>query len=385
MRCRIEKLVQGGDGLSTTDEGKRLFIPETLQGELVEARIVQQKAGYALGEVTSIIEASEERIHPPCPYWGICGGCDFQYAHSDAQGRIKEQIVLDNLVRLGSLDLETIGVEPVETGPAFGYRNRVRFHVDLGTRQVGFLGKKTNTLVPITSCMVLCDALNALLADPQPLFAAARKLMFANRKGKGGYLEVPVFASDSKLSFFGEEVVATVGHRQFIVSSEVFFQSNPYLLPSLGEYVAAHAFGDVVMDLYSGVGTFSAFLEQEGRHLIAVERQKQCLDMARRNVGNCEYYTQAVEEWAKGRSVQVDTVVVDPPRTGLDETLPSLIASWKPKRVIYVSCNSVTLGRDLQRFASEGYTVRKVKVFDLYPQTFHHEVVAILDRGGFEV
>ena len=92
-----------------------------------------------------------------------------------------------------------------------------------------------------------------------------------------------------------------------------------------------------------------------------------------------------MEEWAKGREAQVDTVVVDPPRIGLDESLVPLIASWKPMRIIYVSCNSVTLGRDLQRFASEGYTVGKVKVFDFYPQTFHHEVVAILDRGGAEV
>lgn len=385
MPYRIEKLVQGGDGLSTTDEGKRLFIPEVLENEVVEAKIIQQKPGYAIGEVTSIVEASDVRIHPPCPYWGICGGCDFQYAHPEAQGGIKQQIVLDNLARLGSLDLEKIVVEPVETGPAFAYRNRVRFHVDLAGKQVGFLGKKSNTLVPIKSCMVLTDALNALLADPQPLFAAARKLMFANRKGKGGFLEVPVFAAGSKLSFFDEEVVATVGRRQFVVTSEVFFQSNFFLLSSLGEYVAAHAIGSSVMDLYSGVGTFSAFLEQEGRHLIAVERQKQCLNLARRNVKQCEYYTQAVEEWAKGREAQVDTVVVDPPRIGLDESLVPLIASWKPMRIIYVSCNSVTLGRDLQRFASEGYTVGKVKVFDFYPQTFHHEVVAILDRGGAEV
>ncbi|NLK05680.1 MAG: class I SAM-dependent RNA methyltransferase, partial [Spirochaetales bacterium] len=103
MPYRIEKLVQGGDGLSTTDEGKRLFIPEVLENEVVEAKIIQQKPGYAIGEVTSIVEASDVRIHPPCPYWGICGGCDFQYAHPEAQGGIKQQIVLDNLARLGSL------------------------------------------------------------------------------------------------------------------------------------------------------------------------------------------------------------------------------------------------------------------------------------------
>ncbi|MGH0052081.1 MAG: class I SAM-dependent RNA methyltransferase, partial [Sphaerochaetaceae bacterium] len=166
----------------------------------------------------------------------------------------------------------------------------------------------------------------------------------------------------------------------FFVSASVFFQSNEQLLPSLVDFVASHAEGDSVMDLYSGVGTFSAFLQRQGRHVVAVERQKQCLALAKRHMPYGEFYSEPVEAWAKQNHATVDTVVVDPPRTGLDATLPSLIASWNCHRVIYVSCNSVTLGRDLQRFASEGYTLSQVKVFDLYPQTFHSEVVAILDR-----
>lgn len=177
-----------------------------------------------------------------------------------------------------------------------------------------------------------------------------------------------------------KEIDITVGEKRFFVTSEVFFQSNRYLTAALGEYVADKAIGTSVMDLYSGVGTFSAFLAQPGRRIVAVERQKQCLQLAKKHLGDCEFYTDAVEVWAKRQYPSVDTVVVDPPRTGLDQGVPSLIASWKPQRIVYVSCNSVTLARDLQRFASEGYTVTTVRVFDLYPQTFHHEVVVVLDR-----
>jgi 23S rRNA (uracil1939-C5)-methyltransferase len=204
--------------------------------------------------------------------------------------------------------------------------------------------------------------------------------MFANKGGKGRYIEVPVFASDDGLSVLDQEVMTTVGGKRFFLSSEVFFQSNRFLVSALAEYVASKALGSVVMDLYSGVGTFSAFLEQAGRKVIAVEKQKLCLSFAKRNVPFCSYYAEAVEIWAKGRKEQVDTVVVDPPRTGLDATVPSLIASWKVKRIIYVSCYSVTLARDLQRFAAEGYTATSVRVFHLYPQTFHQEVVVVLDR-----
>jgi 23S rRNA (uracil1939-C5)-methyltransferase len=164
------------------------------------------------------------------------------------------------------------------------------------------------------------------------------------------------------------------------VTANVFFQSNLLCLPALVRYVSEHVEGSLVMDLFSGVGTFSSFLASQKRSLIAVERQRECLALAKRNVPGLEVYSDRVELWAKKQRRPVDTVVVDPPRTGLEESLPSLIASWKAKRIIYVSCDSVTLGRDLQRFTQQGYNVSKVKVFDLYPQTFHQEVVVILDR-----
>jgi 23S rRNA (uracil1939-C5)-methyltransferase len=380
MAYQIEKLIQGGAGLTTSEEGKRILVMDVLPGEVVELGDFQEKAGYIRSTLQTILQASEERTTPPCPYWGVCGGCDFQYAKDEAQGILKEGIVLDNIKRLGGIDPASFRTERLETGPAWGYRNRVRFHVDIAARKVGFLGRKSKSLVPIDHCPILCEKLNALLANPERLFKAARTLMFSNKGGRSGFIEVPAFCGDDDVSLLDEVVKTTVGGHTFFVAASVFFQSNQYLLPALTSYVASHAVGDTVMDLYSGVGTFSAFLQQQGRRVIAVERQRQCLSLAKRHTPDCEFYSEPVERWAKERKGSVDTVVVDPPRVGLDASLPSLIASWKSRRIIYVSCNSVTLGRDLQRFASEGYTLTQVKVFDLYPQTFHSEVVAILDR-----
>ncbi|WP_293894397.1 MULTISPECIES: class I SAM-dependent RNA methyltransferase [unclassified Sphaerochaeta] len=380
MRLFIEKLISGGDGLAIGEDGKKVFVARTLPGEVVDVTIDQIKGGYNLATVDALLEASGHRIQPACPYWDICGGCDFQYADAAFQAVCKQEIVLDNLSRLGGLELGSFHLEPTVTGPAWNYRNRVRFHVDLPNKQVGFLQRKSSSLVRIDSCPILTEGLNALLADPKPLFEAARKAMFANKARKGGYLEVPAIASDADVSLLDKEISLRVGGKHFFVTSEIFFQSNKYLTASLGEYVASQAIGNTVMDLYSGVGTFSVFLAKKGRRLIAVERQGQCLQLAKKHLDACEFFTDSVEVWAKRQCIKVDTVVVDPPRTGLDESVPSLIASFKPERVVYVSCNSVTLARDLQRFACEGYTTTVVRVFDLYPQTFHHEAVAVLDR-----
>ena len=380
MQVTIEKLVQGGNGFARLESNKNIFVEGALPGEVVDVFIEEEKKGYTKARVKTILSASENRVIPPCPYWGVCGGCDLQHLASEKQPEAKQQMVLENLERIGSIPTSSFVLEDTASAKSWAYRSRVRFHVDITTREIGFLAKRSNDLVPIHTCPVLVDDLNVELAQKERILSAARALMFSSRVRTKRYIEVNAFAGDKKVSFGDEEVLATVDGHPFFVTANVFFQSNLLLLPSLVRYVTEHAKGELVMDLYSGVGTFSSFLKRDGRALVAVERQKECLALAKRNVPGLVVYSDKVELWAKKQSQHVDTVVIDPPRTGLEDGLPSLIASWQPKRVIYVSCDSVTLGRDLQRFTQQGYTVSKVKVFDLYPQTFHQEVVVILDR-----
>lgn len=380
MQVTIDKLVQGGSGFARLDSNKNLFVEGALPGEVVEVIIDEEKKGYAKAQVKTILQASPDRVIPPCRYWGICGGCDLQHLSSEKQPEAKQKMVLENLERIGSIAPSSFVLEETAFAKSWAYRSRVRFHVDMATREIGFLAKRSNTLVPIATCPILVDSLNIELAQKDRILAAARSVMFSSKARTKRYVEVNAFAGDKKVSFGDELVIATVDAHPFYVTANVFFQSNLLLLPALVRYVAEHVEGDLVMDLYSGVGTFSSFLANQKRSLIAVEYQKECLELAKRNVPGLVVYSDKVELWAKKQGQQVDTVVVDPPRTGLEEGLPALIASWNTKRVVYVSCDSVTLGRDLQRFTVQGYTVSKVKVFDLYPQTFHQEVVVILDR-----
>ncbi len=380
MQVTIEKLVQGGNGFARLDSNKSIFVEGALPHEVVEIIIDEEKKGYAKGHVKNVLEASADRTVPPCPYWGVCGGCDLQHLSSEKQPEAKQKMVLENLERIGSIPASSFVLEETASAKPWAYRSRVRFHVDMATREIGFLAKRSNSLVPIKTCPILVDDLNVELARKDRILSAARDVMFSSKVRTKRYIEVNAFAGDKKVSFGDEVVLTTVGGHPFFVTANVFFQSNLLLLPALVQYVADHVEGNLVMDLYSGVGTFSSFLAKQDRSLIAVERQKECLALAKRNVPGLVVYSDKVELWAKKQTQQVDTVVVDPPRTGLEEGLPALIASWRAKRIIYVSCDSVTLGRDLQRFTQQGYTVAKVKVFDLYPQTFHQEVVVILDR-----
>jgi 23S rRNA (uracil1939-C5)-methyltransferase len=378
MHLRVDAVVSQGRGLALDAKGKQVLVRDALPGEVVQVEVEREHRSYTLATTTEVLEPHPRRIAPPCPYWGICGGCDFQYADQAFQAELKETIVIDALSRTGKVAPDSYRLEEQVTGSGWAYRSRARFFVDLGAKQAGFMARGSNTLVDIDHCPVVTDSLNALLADPKPLFEAARAQMFANKISKSGLVEVPAFGWEDRTALLDKEITIEVGSRSFALSSTVFFQSNVTLLGAMGEYVSSLVKGERVMDLYSGVGTFAAFLDQGERKVIAVERQRRCLDFARRNAPHALFYTESAESWAQRQRGGVDTVIVDPPRVGLDATLPSLIASWKPKRIIYVSCNEASLARDVQRFADQGYSVQSLRLFDLYPQTFHTESVVLL-------
>ncbi|MFA5447668.1 MAG: class I SAM-dependent RNA methyltransferase [Sphaerochaeta sp.] len=381
MRLIVDAVVSQGRGLALDTEGKQVLVRDALPGEIVEAVIQREHRSYSLADTIEVLQPHPRRITPPCPYWGICGGCDFQYADQVFQAELKESIVTDALSRTGKIEPGSYRLEEQVTGSGWAYRSRARFFVNLGAKQVGFMARGSNTLVSIDHCPVVTDSLNALLADPRPLFEAARAQMFANRVTKSGLVEVPAFGWEDRSALLDKEITIEAGGRHFTLSSMVFFQSNVTLLGAMGEYVSFLVEGERVMDLYSGVGTFSAFLDQEGRSVTAVERQKQCLNFARRNAPHATFYTESAESWAQRQRGGVDTVIVDPPRVGLNATLPPLIASWNPSRVIYVSCDEASLARDVQRFVALGYSVQSLRLFDLYPQTFHTESVVLLTRS----
>lgn len=377
MQIKIEQLVQGGDGFGHLENNKAVFVSQALPEEVVSIKITKETKSHCKAEIDNIIKASPFRVEPLCPHYGICGGCNLQHLEREKQVEAKTNIVLNHLEHIGGINLDDVEIEKSESGKPFNYRNRVRFHVDLHSKTIGFLKSNSKDLIPIEHCPILVDSLNEELKTKDNLIKAARKKIFTNR-GKGKYIEVSVFAGDNDISFGNEVVDIQVLNHTFKVSSSVFFQSNKELLEKLITYVKSQIDSDSVMDLYSGVGTFSAFLPA---NTIAVEKQKECLVLSKINAPNSIAYTGEVEAWGKKAQQSVDTIVVDPPRTGLFETVPSLLNKFNAKKIIYVSCNPVTLARDIKSFDQLGYKLKKCKVFDFYPQTHHVESVVVLEKN----
>lgn len=351
MKIRAEKFVQGGRALAHLD-GRAVFINGAIPGELLEVGITSSKKDYAEGRILEVLEPSADRVLPVCGKCEECGGCDFMYLSYDAQLKAKEEILRDDFRRFAEIENDGL-FQPIAHKNPLGYRSRARFSAD--GEAVGFRAASSKRVVPIGSCPVLTDELNAILKTLKP-----------NPKR-----EIPVQGglSDGKVFVKG---------RAIHTGNDVFFQSNIPMLEELLEFVIPEIRGERVMDLYSGVGVFAAFAEDAGCAVTAVEREKRCLSYARRNLKKSKFFTEAAENWFSGE--RVDTVIVDPPRVGLERMVPVQIASWGPKRVIYVSCNPATLARDVAFFRLSGYSPIAVKPFDFYPQTSHLETVAILEK-----
>ncbi|MDY4888627.1 MAG: TRAM domain-containing protein [Sphaerochaetaceae bacterium] len=363
MNIRIEELVQKGQGLGHMEDGKVVFVSGALPGELVEVQIMQSKKDYITGKAISIIESSPDRCAPQCPLYGICGGCNLMHLKHSAQKELKKKIFLDTLQKFQLLDKgSSFQMEKTVSGTEFGYRSRVRFEVQ-GT-DVGFFQSGTHDFVPTAQCPVLDPSISRLLSQGDLIGSASQ--------GK-----VSVCLGDAGPIIGKRQGELTVKGHRFPMSNDVFFQSNVSLLPEMIDCICTNVVGTNVMDLYSGIGTFSAFLEDE-HDVIAVEKDPNCLKQARKHLHSTQLFTDSVENFKF--SNWADTVIVDPPRVGLDRKVPFLLGRLKPSRIIYTSCDSVTFARDATMLKKQGYALKSSRIFDFYPQTSHMESVNILER-----
>ena len=386
LQLTAEKLISRGEALAH-HEGKTVFIRGALPDEIVLVEITETKRDYLRGEVIDVIQTSSDRVQPPCPHYGICGGCDLQHLNTAQQARIKQEIVKENLQRIGSYDVDDpdnhVTVLPAASAQGWGYRSRVRFHVDLTTGSCGFLARKSRALVDIHHCPILCDSLNLLLDEKRPLLlkAAAMRRSRQPQQRQRAYVEVPAFAGDHGVSLSEHPVSVTIEGKTLWANADVFFQNNRYLVPKMVDFVKAYTTGTTIVDLYAGVGTFAAFIEREDYEVIAVERDPRCLSLARKHLQYTQFFSKSAEHYQRSTPERpVDTVIVDPPRTGLDRQTIDTICSWKPQRIVYVSCDSVTLARDCKVLTQQGYHIQVLQVFDLYPQTSHVETAVMLSR-----
>jgi 23S rRNA (uracil1939-C5)-methyltransferase len=375
----VEKLVAGGDGLGFLD-GKAVFVSGVLPGETARVRIVESRRDFDRAELLEVRAASPDRVSPTCPVAGTCGGCDWMHVAHERQLELKRLILRESMRRAGGIECGDIGIEE---GPPFRYRNRVQIHRDRDGR-LGYMGARSARIVPVQSC---------------PIAVAPIDGVFRSRgtRGGGGNSHVPA-GLDRFVVFSNGEWVASEGiddDRELSVpvlgtpisfSVGCFFQGNLAVLDRLASFaldgLAADAVGDTAADLYCGVGIFGALLGARFKKITAVESSSLSVSFARRNIRGPEsdFYPMTVEQWIQsgGARDRPDAVIVDPPRAGLGPEVRQHLCALKSPRLVYVSCNPVTLARDLGQLVRAGYALEDLRVFDFYPQTSHIEAVARL-------
>ena len=445
MNLTIEKLIYGGDGLARlpADErgrGKAVFVPFVLAGEKVEASLVDEKPGFGRARVDAIVEASPERIEPRCPYFARCGGCHYQHTSYEHQLTIKAEILKENLRRLAKLEL-TSDVE-VHTSPPWGYRNRTRLQVRAeGEFALGYFRVASHVLLPVEECPISSPLINRAIAMLWTLGregkvpAALREIeLFANEDDTKLQVELyydprsekPQQEKSQKLRSgqdfaeqlrremseivgvyaFAQRIEAgrgvqggitkepewTLGPGSFLygtkaaalrVSGGSFFQVNRFLVDELVDIVTANRSGEVALDLYAGVGLFTAALGRAFGHIVAVESShRAAADLAYNSAPRVKTVRATVDDYLAGRGAKVrpDLVVLDPPRAGLGDRVARAAAKMDAKRITYVSCDPATLARDLVTLISGGWRVERLHMVDLFPQTYHIESVVELVR-----
>jgi tRNA/tmRNA/rRNA uracil-C5-methylase (TrmA/RlmC/RlmD family) len=375
-----------------------VFVRHSLPGELVEVALTQTTSKFSRGDAVRVLDASPERVNPPCPYAhpGGCGGCDLQHASLDARTRWKASLVQEHLARIAGVTrvVEVLSA-PAE---AKGSRTRLRCGVD-EDGHLGLRASRSHDLVVLDDCWIADEGFRAAFstswhgADEVELRAIGEGEPFAvvrRETPRGSLVEV--------CSLRGEPLDPStksrvkVNEHVYSVSPRSFWQSHrsaPELLVNLvGQFADAKA-GEHAVDLFSGVGLFTVPLARavgaSGR-VTAVESSPYAVRDARENAEGVGVVK--VREWMVGaRAINDavapgDVVVLDPPRNGLAKGVVEALVRRAPRRVVYVSCDAATFSRDLKSFLAGGFTLADLRVIDLFPMTEHVEIVGVLDFGS---
>ena len=434
-----------GEGIAKIDNKYPIFIEGALKGEKVKVRIVKVNKNFAYGKLMEVLEASEERVNPPCAIYKRCGGCKLQHASYKAQLDFKWDRVKDCVSKIGKLD-PSIVKYPLGMEEPWRYRNKVQLPIGLinGEVKIGFFAPRSHDIIDMESCLIqdeIGDKVVKLTREWLEKFnirpynvdgeydekGIVRHIMI--RRGfttkevmvvlvtngeklphKEEFVDLMVknipgiksiiqninskktnviLGLESK-TLWGEDTISDyIGDFRFNISPLSFFQVNPtqteVLYGKALEYANLTG-NEEVFDAYCGTGTITLFLSQKAKKVYGVEIIPQAIDNAWINakenkVENVEFFvgeSEVVIPDLINKGVKADVVVVDPPRKGCDKKLLDAITNIDAKKIVYISCDPSTLGRDLQVLEENGYKTLEVQPVDMFPNTAHIENVALL-------
>lgn len=443
----IEDMTLSGEGVGKID-GYALFVKDTVPGDKVVVKVIKTKKNYGYGRLMKIIEPSKDRVPAKCPVARACGGCTLMALDYDKQLEFKNQLIRNNIERIG-------GLKGIEFPPVIGmdepyrYRNKAQFPVGTdkeGNIVMGFYAGRTHSIVPCEDCLIGADINAGILAKIKEYMVKNKVSAYDEVLHKGLVRHVLIrmgfstgeimvclvvngttlrnedelvkmlnsleFENDRKIAsvminvnrektnvILGQEcrllygkpyIEDYIGDIKYQISPLSFYQVNPVQTKKLYDLALEYAEltgNETVWDLYCGIGTISLFLAQKAKQVYGVEIIPQAIENAKNNakingITNAEFFVGKAEEVLPEKydaeQIYAEVIVVDPPRKGCDETLLETMVKMQPKRIVYVSCDSATLARDLKYLVEHGYKVNKVQGVDQFCHSGHVETVVQL-------
>ncbi|PYS75082.1 MAG: hypothetical protein DMF73_01925 [Acidobacteria bacterium] len=397
MEVTIERILPGGFGLAHA-EGRTLMVALAAPGDRLRVRVDRVKGNVGFASIIEVVEPSPVRIAPPCPYFGRCGGCDFQQLTYEAQLSAKAEIIKDCLHRIGRIN--TVPDFNITAAPhQWRYRSRAQWQYDSVRQRLGYFESASHRVCDVSECAVLAPELQrtletlrhnmseGLLPDDAKYFRAVA--------GDEGVSVAPGVSGPS----IGEDddserlpdINRSIGEEKYKLNAQSFFQTNADLLPRLIAGAIGDLSGDTAIELYCGVGLLTLPLARRFNRVIAVEENSDAANFARENLAgadlvNAEVVAADVAAWIESDlkcgvgagALEIDFLLLDPPRAGAESRVIGGILQLKPKRICYVACDPATLARDLKKLIAGGYSLDSLDAFDMFPQTHHVETIAKL-------
>jgi 23S rRNA (uracil1939-C5)-methyltransferase len=418
----IERIIPGGLGLAHADS-RTVMVALAAPGDRVLVRVDRVKGSVAFASIVEILDPAPVRVEPPCPYFGRCGGCNFQQLSYPAQLAAKIEIIRDCLRRLGGIE-DVPAFEITPSPNEWHYRARAQWQYASVRRWLGYFEANSRDVCDVAECAVLMPELQRELEslreqmtqDELPDDARHFRAVVGDEgvsvaAGVSGRGSSPTVMEGVAVA----NITRTIRGERYHLHANSFFQTNLDLVPALIDSALGDARGETAIELYSGVGLFTVPLARRFANVIAVEDDVAASDFAQRNLAdaglsNAEVVNEDVADWLEGSGHQsprrlerkrpacnqtedasgftsatetvalqsIDFLLLDPPRTGAESRVISGIIQLKPKRICYVSCDPATLARDLKKLIAGGYSINSIQAFDMFPQTHHVETVVHL-------
>ena len=437
LTLKIEKMIYGGWGLarqapcdpSKAEEGRRvIFVPDVLPGEQILATLTTPRKGYAKAKLTKILIPSPERKSPPCPVFGTCGGCHLQHMSDTAQLAYKQEVLLETLQRIGHIHASPLPIIP--SPDSYHYRHRVQFKLfrQESHLKMCYYQRESHHFVPVEGCPILhpdlehaMKVLRESLESGLPFLLNPTEMhlqysthtaqvlivfyaqevrpdglgeLFASLKARLPVAGIVAYSKNGRREVRGQPfLLESLKGVTIRISDRTFAQPNWPMNELITDLILAFAQlkgNETVLELYSGMGNFSVFLAKQAARVITMESSPQAVKDAKinarvNNVMNLEFYCCEVEKGLvkllRNRR-SIDLIVLDPPRQGAGQAVLKRISGLQSPRILYLSCEPTTLARDIKCLLQHGYRLGRIQPFDLFPQTYHLEVLAELEKIG---